>query len=210
MAVYLVRHGETDWNIEKRFQGQRDIPLNERGRAQARASGQALAGVTFAAVFASPLHRARQTAQIIAGYTGGAPVVTDDRLIERSFGALEGMTLPEGQAYLASHGGTGGQETKLSAGSRMEDFLAWAAERYPEEDILVVSHGSIICCTLSLITNDRLALSGYDIPNGGISRLRRQKDGWKVELYGVAPENFRPDLPDMPFPAVRQPEENLV
>ena len=123
MAVYLVRHGETDWNIEKRFQGQRDIPLNERGLAQARASGQALSGLRFGAIFASPLHRACRTAEIIAGYTGGAPVVTDPLLIERSFGALEGMTLPQGQAYLAAHGGTGGQESKLSAGGRMARFL---------------------------------------------------------------------------------------
>lgn len=210
MAVYLVRHGETDWNIEKRFQGQRDIPLNERGLAQAMASGQALSGLRFGAVFSSPLHRASRTAEIIAGYTGGAPVVTDPLLIERSFGALEGMTLPQGQAYLASHGGTGGQESKLSAGGRMARFLEKAAGQYPDQDILVVSHGSIICCTLSLITGDRLTLSGYDIPNGGINRLRRQGNGWKVELYGLAPQDFRPDLPDMPFPAVRQPEENLV
>ena len=210
MAVYLVRHGETDWNIEKRFQGQRDIPLNATGLAQAEASGKALEGVRFSAIFSSPLSRAVRTAQAISTHTGGAPVVTDPRLVERSFGELEGMTVPEGQAYVKAHGGNGGQESKLSAGSRMEDLLREQAALHPDEDILIVTHGSITCCTLMKITDSQLLLSGYDIPNGGISRLKLVDGRWKVELYGVAPADFRPDLPDMPFPAQSQPAANLV
>ena len=102
--IYLTRHGQTDWNAERRFQGQRDIPLNDTGRAQARANGEtlrSLIGVGEGFDFVtSPLGRTRETMEIVRGAMGLNPTAycTDERLKELSFGAWEGMTMPEIEA----------------------------------------------------------------------------------------------------------------
>ncbi|MFC3072138.1 histidine phosphatase family protein [Shinella pollutisoli] len=101
MRIYLIRHGETDWNAEGRLQGQKDIPLNGTGRGQAAGNGRALktllgdaAGFDFVA---SPLSRTRETMEILRGAMGIDPAAyrTDRRLVEVSFGDWEGHTLPE-------------------------------------------------------------------------------------------------------------------
>jgi broad specificity phosphatase PhoE len=97
-VMVFVRHGETDWNVEGRLQGQRDIPLNDTGRAQARRNGEAIKlalpeadGFDFVA---SPLSRARETMEIIRRAMGlpAERYATDDRLKELTFGAWEGFT----------------------------------------------------------------------------------------------------------------------
>jgi broad specificity phosphatase PhoE len=88
--VLLVRHGETDDNAANRFQGRVDTPLNERGREQSRALADALAGERLRALYASPLRRARETAEIVAGRLG-LDVVLDARLMEADAGTWSGM-----------------------------------------------------------------------------------------------------------------------
>jgi broad specificity phosphatase PhoE len=87
--VLLVRHGETDYNATGRFQGRTDTPLNDRGRAQSRALACALAGEGLAALYSSPLARARETAKIIGARLGLEPVY-DDRLVEAYAGEWQG------------------------------------------------------------------------------------------------------------------------
>ncbi|MCB1385910.1 MAG: histidine phosphatase family protein [Nitratireductor sp.] len=97
--IYYVRHGETDWNAQARFQGRRDIPLNDKGRAQAGRNGRALVAELGAAdgfdFLCSPLSRARDTMEIIRGGMGLDPAdyAIDERLIEASYGDLEGVSL---------------------------------------------------------------------------------------------------------------------
>mgnify|MGYP000626705443 CR=1 FL=1 len=91
MLLYLVRHGETDWNLERRIQGSTDIPLNNTGREQARVTGRLLSSRHWDAIYSSPLSRARETAEIIAsevGLPGPTPV---DALVERAYGEAEGL-----------------------------------------------------------------------------------------------------------------------
>lgn len=102
MLIYAIRHGETDWNREGRLQGQRDIPLNETGRAQARENGKRLARLLGprAAHFdyvASPLSRTRETMEILRAAMGLEPdrYRLDGRMVELSFGDWEGLTLGE-------------------------------------------------------------------------------------------------------------------
>ena len=102
VTLYFVRHGETDWNRDRRYQGQRDIPLNATGRAQAARNGRALAealGVRRGAVdyVASPLNRARETMEIMRRELGLAPEAyrTDDRLKEVHYGHWEGLLWDE-------------------------------------------------------------------------------------------------------------------
>ena len=89
--LYIVRHGETAWNLEQRIQGQLDIPLNDTGRGQAARMAQALAGEGIAAVYSSDLSRAAETAAALA-QAAGLPLRTDPSLRERGFGHFEGVT----------------------------------------------------------------------------------------------------------------------
>lgn len=103
-TIYFIRHGQTDWNAELRFQGQRDVPLNDIGLAQARDNGRRLArllsDVARVDFVASPLGRARATMEIMRQAMGLDPAGyrIDERLVEASYGTLEGTTLAEFKA----------------------------------------------------------------------------------------------------------------
>jgi len=97
-TLLLVRHGETDWNAERRWQGHADVPLNERGREQARALAEQLAGESVDAIYSSDLSRARDTADIL-GARLDVPVVVDADLREIDVGPVEGLTAEESAAF---------------------------------------------------------------------------------------------------------------
>ena len=99
IRLLLVRHGETDWNRSRRFQGRSDLPLNETGRDQARALAAALKDESFAAIYSSPLGRAMETARLIGGFHPLVPIFAEEGLVEMDLGELEGM---EG-AHWAQH-----------------------------------------------------------------------------------------------------------
>jgi len=163
--LYLVRHGETAWNAEGRLQGSTDVPLNDTGRAQARALATAFSRLGIAHVFTSDLVRARETGAIIAESLGlPAPVVEAD-LRERRFGIFEGLTRDEihtryPHEWRAWTGRTampeGGEPVESSVG-RMRAALerVWAALTGPA---LVISHGGIMRLWLS-------DLAGHLLPN---------------------------------------------
>ena len=94
MQLYLIRHGETDYNKSRRIQGQCDIELNDYGRELARITAQGLKDVPFDMAFTSPLKRARETAEIIIG-SRQIPMIEDARIQEISFGAYEGLCCEE-------------------------------------------------------------------------------------------------------------------
>jgi probable phosphoglycerate mutase len=94
LTLLVIRHGETVWNIEQRYQGHGDSPLTETGRNQVSALGRRMGKTVFDTLISSDLGRAQQTASIIADYTGHS-VKTDSRLRERNYGVLEGLTVPE-------------------------------------------------------------------------------------------------------------------
>ncbi len=147
--LWLVRHGQTDWNLEGRMQGQSDIPLNQVGLAQAGEAAERLAGTTFAAIYSSDLLRARVTAEIIAAPHGLA-VRVDPRLREICQGEWEGQHyLPLVQAYQRlespqdNHRAAGG-ETVREVAERVRAGLEEIAAAHPGERVLVVSHGLAI------------------------------------------------------------------
>lgn len=92
MEIFLVRHGETEWNRQRRLQGRTDIPLNDAGLAEARKAAKALRDVNFDRIFTSPLQRARKTAEILRG-SREIPITAEPLLIEVSFGIGEGIQL---------------------------------------------------------------------------------------------------------------------
>ena len=88
--LYIIRHGQTDWNVRHRLQGKTDIPLNENGRRMAGEARDKYRDIRFDICFSSPLLRAYETARIVLGGRG-VPVITDERLSEMGFGIYEGM-----------------------------------------------------------------------------------------------------------------------
>lgn len=148
--LYLVRHGETDWNAARRIQGRTDIPLNDTGRDQARQAGELLARRRWDAIYASPLSRAVETAQIIGAQVGIAEVGTRDALMERDYGAAEGLGFDELDRLYPEGVHAEGQETREEVGTRVGGALVELADRHPGQSLIVVSHGGAIRAVLQL------------------------------------------------------------
>ncbi|MHB8641805.1 MAG: histidine phosphatase family protein [Gaiellaceae bacterium] len=147
----LVRHGETDWNRERRFQGHADEPLNELGREQARDLAHELARERIDAIYSSDLARARETAEIVAERVG-VPVVTDPALREIDVGEWQGLTwpeieqrFPEGTRNWHERGwGWEQGESYEDLDARVVTRLREIAAAHPDERICVVGHGGTI------------------------------------------------------------------
>ena len=151
MKLYIIRHGETDWNKTFRLQGQSDIPLNEYGRELARITSDALKDITFDVIYSSPLSRALETAQIMRRERL-VDIVTDDRLMEISFGVDEGRNKDElgehfsnfffaPDQFIPSEGG----ETYEAVCRRAADFFKEQIEplRESKRTVLIVAHGTM-------------------------------------------------------------------
>lgn len=140
--IYIVRHGQTDWNVEGRNQGRTDIELNETGIKQAKETATKLKGKKFDMVFSSPLKRAYKTAQIICNNN----IIVDDRLIERCNGSLEGKLKSEyeGKVNFADpNENKYGIETLTEFRKRIYDFFSDILTKYPQKEILVVTHAGV-------------------------------------------------------------------
>ena len=156
-TLFLVRHGETDWNAAGRWQGQTDVPLNPRGREQAREVAGRLRVAGLAAIASSDLLRARATAEIIADHLGLVVNHLDAALRERRFGCFEGLTREEVEArfpeawarYLADPGpAPPGGESREELLGRLLPAVASAAARLPGP-LLVVMHGGAMRALLA-------------------------------------------------------------
>ena len=141
-TILLVRHGETDWNRDRRVQGHTDVPLNETGRQQAQALALELADETLAAVYSSDLARALETATIVAGRRA-LPVTTLTGLREKHFGTWEGLTdaevlirFPDAHAT-----GWGDGETTDEMTDRVLDAVHEIGAANRGGRVLVVTHG---------------------------------------------------------------------
>ena len=145
MMIYLIRHGETDWNHQKRRQGRRDVPLNDQGREQMRRCGKLIAGLPADAIITSPLSRAAESAEILAECMGLAPdsIVADEGLIERDFGDVDGMTKAELKAYRA-RGGNEHQEPLYRVRERMMRTILAYARKNDKKHIVLISHSAAI------------------------------------------------------------------
>jgi broad specificity phosphatase PhoE len=146
--LYLVRHGETEWNAARRIQGRTDIPLNDTGREQARRAAELLARRRWQGVYTSPLGRAHETARIIADRLGLEGVTDIDALVERDYGEAEGMGFDEIEALYPEGVRAPGQETREEVAARVVPALLELAERHPGERLVIVSHGGAIRAVL--------------------------------------------------------------
>ncbi|MET4060136.1 putative phosphatase [Arthrobacter sp. UYP6] len=149
--LVLVRHGETDWNQERRLQGRTDNPLNGVGRAQARKAGRLLAADPWNVVVSSPLLRAVQTAHLIADAAGLQPAGTVPELIERDYGPAEGLPL-NGLTEPQLTAALGVGEPEQAVARRGLAALRDLALQFPGQRIIAVAHGTLIRLTLSEFT----------------------------------------------------------
>lgn len=196
LHIYFIRHGQTDWNHIKRFQGQKDIPLNEMGRQQAQATAQRLQAVSFDGAYASDLSRARETADIINAHHTLA-VVQDKRLRERSFGCFEGYTIDETrqrfpdirQAYLKDqlHFRIPDGESRFEFIQRVGAFFEGLRQAHAGQRLLVVAHGGVLGALCSHIISQKLDLEAprfvplFSVKNCSISQLKYENDRWLIE-----------------------------
>ncbi len=151
-TIVLVRHGETDWNRERRFQGHADTPLNSKGRLQAQAVAALLGDGPFSAIYTSPLRRASETADIVGRHLG-LDVRPVEALREIDVGSWSGLTRTEVEArhpegyrrWLEyAHDGWESGESYDALGNRVVDAIRRIAAEHPNERVLVVTHGGPI------------------------------------------------------------------
>ena len=147
MKLYVVRHGRTDWNVRRIMQGRVDTSLNLEGIEQARETKKLLDGYAFDRVFVSPQKRALQTAEIVTEGRG-IPMVVAEALRERSYGEFEGQGR-EVFDYVAFW--DFGKDLRYKEAENIRDFFdrVWSflymlKERFPEEKVLLVTHGGVI------------------------------------------------------------------
>jgi alpha-ribazole phosphatase len=191
--LWLVRHGQTDWNVEGRYQGQSDVPLNEAGLNQARLLAESLRGSHFDALYCSDLKRASRTAEIL-GQELGLPVIVDHRLREICQGEWEGLLVDEiARRFSASVSAWENRtrEVRAPGGESVAEVAARVAQAadaialaHPGQRILIVSHG--------------LALATLICQSQGIPL---------AEVYSHIPDNAHPAViqwpPELQTQAVR-------
>jgi alpha-ribazole phosphatase len=176
LHLILVRHGETEWNAQRRYQGQSDTALSEFGVRQANLVAERLAGREIDAVYASDLKRAWETAQFIAEKSG-LRVISEPRLRELKFGVLEGLTFDEAQeqypeminAWLEDFNRPpeGGETIELF-NARVVSLLNDLKAKYDEQTVLLVAHGGPLSEILRVIL--------------GLSREKR----WYLEMENAS------------------------
>ena len=208
--LVLIRHGETDWNRELRFQGQVDVPLNAVGLEQASRLGERLAGELVDGLVCSDLTRARQTAGPIQAYNtrvAEVGMVLDAALREQSFGVLEGLRVPDIQAeqpevwsqwleFQADFAPSGGETTRRFH-SRVMAALRGLAQARLQQTLVVVTHGGVL--DMVYRTALGLPLSGprqSEIPNAGLNRIRIS--GEVIDIVSWADTQHLVDLPEQP------------
>ena len=181
--LLFIRHGETDWNRQLRFQGQIDVPLNDTGLAQAARLGQRLAGEVFDVLISSDLRRAQQTADPLARALSLQPQLVSG-LREQHFGAWEGLDVP---TIKTQHGALwpqwlqhdadfalpGGGESLRQFHARVLATVQQLVAQHAGQRLVVVTHGGVL--DMLWRTAQNLPINGLrtcDIPNTGLNHLR--------------------------------------
>ena len=204
--LILIRHGETDWNRELRFQGQVDVPLNATGMEQARRAARRLAGETVHQLYCSDLLRTRQTAEPVAAQFGLGSV-PDPGLREQNFGVVDGLSVDEVQSrhlaawerwkrFEADYAFEGAESTRQFH-ARVTAALRRMVAAHAGQTLVVVTHGGVL--DMVWRTARGQGLDGPReclIPNGGLNRVRVSGEAIDILLWGEV--DHLADLPLQP------------
>lgn len=190
----LVRHGETDWNSERRIQGQIDVGLNAAGMTQARALGAGLARHSFAAAYSSNLLRAWDTARIATAELG-LVVSPAPALRERHFGVLQGFTRDEALRHYPEvfrehqarslHSNYRSGETLADFAGRVMAGLAEMALRHAGQTVLAFTHGGVLDIVYRVATGRALEKPrDFLLPNAAVNWLEHNDGQWRLISWG--------------------------
>jgi probable phosphoglycerate mutase len=189
--LHLIRHGQTDWNAEKRLQGHVDIPLNEAGKAEAQLVAQEFKGRSLSAIYSSPLQRAHGTAQIINQHHQHE-IKTYDALKEATYGSMEGVKVDEyrnkcKEVLPSFHHMTLRQllhfklvpeaESYFEVYQRVKPLLDEIIHNHLGEEVLIVSHGKLMGAIIAMLEHDVKAIQ---ILNTGCLTLSGDRS--KIEI----------------------------
>lgn len=191
----LVRHGETDWNAEKRLQGHTDIDLNSRGITQAAQMAKAIKAIDlqFDVLYTSDLLRAAKTANAIETLFNTTAIV-DHALRERHLGVLQGLTISEASQFDTElwkrhlsrdlHEDLRGGESIIQFAERINQALEKIRLRHLGKTILLVSHGGALDMMYRLASKQALdAEKTVSVPNASVNWLSHDGNTWKVDLW---------------------------
>ena len=194
-TVIFWRHGQTDFNVERRFQGQTDIPLNERGKAQAAQAASYLSQLHPEMIVSSDLSRAADTADELAGLLG-LEVTRDERLRETAFGEWEGHTREEValnwpeelEEWLSGADmNPAGGESRTESGRRVASAITDIVEGSKADTIAIVAHGAVLRAAAELLLqmegSGRLAVLG----NCGHGEFGFTGGNWILRSWGTRP-----------------------
>ncbi|WP_026569001.1 MULTISPECIES: histidine phosphatase family protein [Sediminibacillus] len=179
--ICLVRHGETDWNLQGRLQGETNIPLNETGIQQAKECRDYFKDMHMDRIITTPLIRAQKTAEII-NENWQKPIEIMEAFKERSFGEAEGMPMEE-RNRLYPNRNYPGQEPLDAFRERVMKGIEEVSKKYMEEELLLVAHGGVINVILSTVSNGKIGTGKTKLINACISNIELLKEGWKVHNY---------------------------
>lgn len=184
--IYLTRHGQTDWNVQKKVMGRCDEPLNEKGREQAKKTKNLLSNIDFDLIICSPLLRARETAQII-NFDRNIKIYFDDRIIERDFGELEGLQTKDfdfdGYWDYYKNIVYERAENIQFFFKRIYEFLDDICAKYADKNILIVAHGGVSIPVNCYFNNN--------IPNGSLVEAGLVLENCQVASYENKGKNKR-------------------
>lgn len=188
-VIGLLRHGQTNWNIDFRLQGVTDIPLNETGIEQAKVAGAVLAsaverGDSWDLILSSPLSRARDTAVMVGEAIGLSGVSIEDLLLERSFGEAEGLSHEEWKSKYSDTNHVPGGESLEQLEARSWILLQRLLDHHEGKRVLTVSHGALIRTLLRLVSNGEFPREGERLGNACLSVFEHTDEtGWTVASY---------------------------
>ncbi|MEO0066885.1 MAG: hypothetical protein RJB63_10 [Actinomycetota bacterium] len=188
-VIGLLRHGQTNWNIDFRLQGVTDIPLNETGIEQARVAGAVLAsgverGEGWDLILSSPLSRARDTAVMVGEAIGLAGVSIEELLLERSFGEAEGLSHEEWKSKYSDTNHVPGGESLEQLEARSWVLLQRLLDHHEGKRVLTVSHGALIRTLLRLVSKGEFPREGERLGNACLSVFEyTDETGWTIASY---------------------------
>ena len=204
MNIYLLRHGQTDWNLEGRIQGHTDIPLNPCGKVQIAQTATDLAGIcpNMDLILCSPLSRARESARIAAEKLNYPKdrIIEEPLLIERCFGEAEGLTAAEREEKYPNYHYSDinyhfpGMESFEELIERARNVFKTIADTYKDkENILAVSHGAILAAIITAVTDGRIAYfsDAISLDSGSLYRVRYAGEAVELSRYNNEEAVFR-------------------
>ncbi len=183
----LLRHGQTDWNINFLLQGVTDIPMNQTGIEQVKLAAKAIRAEDWDVVLTSPLSRARQTAEIIASQHGYTEIIEQELLIERSFGEAEGLSHEQWRAKYSNLDVIPGGESRTQLAERSRLLLETISQELAGKRVLAISHGALIRTLIAIASNNELPRDGERLGNASLNVVKHSDNSWQVVNYSLEP-----------------------